>query len=68
MNSELSIGIGLLLPLASGSPIIEMVKLLEGKVSENVKLLECQTVPENLTKEIKKFNLSHVLMIDAAPL
>lgn len=45
---------------------IEIVKLLKRRVPENVKLLECQTVPENFIKEIRRFNPSHVLMIDAA--
>lgn len=45
---------------------IEIVKLLRGNVPENIKLLECQTVPENFTKEIRRFNPSHVLMVDAA--
>jgi len=45
---------------------MEIIKLLKGKVPRNVELLECETVPENFTREIKEFNPTHVLMIDAA--
>lgn len=45
---------------------MEVVRLLKGKVSKRVRLLECQTVPENFAGEIKQFNPTHVLMIDAA--
>ena len=47
---------------------MEVVKLLKGKVPRNVKLFECQTVPENFTREIRRFKPTHVLMIDAAQL
>jgi hydrogenase 3 maturation protease len=47
---------------------VEIVKMLKGKVPRNVELLECETVPENFTRDIKEFNPSHVLMIDAAQL
>jgi hydrogenase 3 maturation protease len=45
---------------------MEIVKLLKGKVPMNVELLECETVPENFTRQIREFNPTHVLMIDAA--
>jgi len=45
---------------------MEIVKLLKGRVPKKVKLLECETVPENFTRDIKEFNPTHVLMIDAA--
>lgn len=45
---------------------MEVVRLLKGEVSKRVRLLECQTVPENFAGEIKQFNPTHVLMIDAA--
>ena len=47
---------------------VEIVKLLKGRVPRKVKLLECQTVPENFMREIRLFNPTHVLMIDAAQL
>lgn len=47
---------------------MEIVKLLKGRVPKKVKLLECQTVPENFMREIGQFHPTHVLMIDAAQL
>ncbi|RJS89675.1 hydrogenase maturation peptidase HycI [Candidatus Bathyarchaeota archaeon] len=47
---------------------MEIVKLLKGRVPKKVKLLECQTVPENFMREIRRFNPTHVLIIDAAQL
>jgi hydrogenase 3 maturation protease len=45
---------------------IEILKLLKNNVPKNVKLIECQTMPENSTGKIRRFKPSHVLMIDAA--
>ena len=39
---------------------------LKGKVSENVYLIECETVPENFIQKIIDFNPTHVLLVDAA--
>ena len=39
---------------------------LQGKVSGNVCLLECETVPESYLLEIEEFKPTHVLLIDAA--
>jgi len=39
---------------------------LRGKVPENVKLLVCETSPENYTSTIKRSHPTHVLIIDAA--
>jgi hydrogenase 3 maturation protease len=39
---------------------------LQGKVSEKVYLIECETVPENFMQQIIDFNPSCVLLIDAA--
>ena len=39
---------------------------LQGKVSGNVCLLECETVPESYLLEIEDFKPTHVLLIDAA--
>jgi hydrogenase 3 maturation protease len=44
----------------------KIIQNLSGKVSENVKLLECETVPESYILEIEQFKPSHVLLIDAA--
>jgi hydrogenase 3 maturation protease len=45
---------------------LKIVEALEGKVSENVCLLECETVPESYLCEIEQFHPTHVLLIDAA--
>jgi hydrogenase 3 maturation protease len=47
---------------------IEVLKQLKGKVPENVKLFECEMVPENFLGEIELFKPTHVLLIDAAQL
>jgi len=39
---------------------------LQGRVSENVYLIECETVPENFIQKIIDFNPTHVLLVDAA--
>jgi hydrogenase 3 maturation protease len=45
---------------------LKIVQDLQGQVSENVCLLECETVPESYLLDIEKFNPTHVLLIDAA--
>jgi len=45
---------------------VKIVQDLEGKVSEKVHLLECETVPESYLEPIIEFNPTHVLLIDAA--
>jgi hydrogenase 3 maturation protease len=45
---------------------LKVVEDLQGKVSENVCLLECETVPESYLLDIEQFNPTHVLLIDAA--
>jgi len=45
---------------------VKIVQDLECKVSENVHLLECETVPESFLEPIIEFNPTHVLLIDAA--
>jgi hydrogenase 3 maturation protease len=45
---------------------IKIVQDLQGKVSEKVCLLECETVPESYLLDIEAFNPTHVLLIDAA--
>lgn len=45
---------------------VKIVHDLEGKVSERVYLLECETVPESFLEPIIEFNPTHLLLIDAA--
>jgi hydrogenase 3 maturation protease len=45
---------------------VKIVQDLEGKVSEKVFLLECETVPESFIQPIVEFAPTHVLLIDAA--
>jgi hydrogenase 3 maturation protease len=45
---------------------LKIVQNLQGKVLENVCLLECETVPESYLLEIEEFHPTHVLLIDAA--
>ena len=45
---------------------VKIVRDLQGKVSEKVLLIECETVPESFLQQIIDFKPSHVLIIDAA--
>jgi len=45
---------------------VRVVRGLQGRVSENVYLIECETVPENFMPQIIDFRPTHVLLIDAA--
>jgi len=45
---------------------VKLVQDLKGKISDEVRLLECETVPESYMQEIVDINPSHVLLIDAA--
>lgn len=45
---------------------VKVVRDLQGKVSEKVLLIECETVPESFIQEITDFEPTHVLLIDAA--
>jgi hydrogenase 3 maturation protease len=45
---------------------VKIIQGLHGKVSENVLLIECETVPESFTQQILDFDPTHVLLIDAA--
>ncbi len=47
---------------------VRIVEDLQGKVSEAVRLIECETVPESFVDEIVEISPSHVLLIDAAML
>ncbi len=44
----------------------KIVQDLQGKVPLNVRLIECETVPESYILEIETFKPTHVLLIDAA--
>lgn len=45
---------------------VRIVQDLQGRVSEKVLLIECETVPESFLQQITDFNPTHVLLIDAA--
>ena len=45
---------------------VKIVQDLNGKVSERVYLIECETVPESFLESIIEFKPTHVLLIDAA--
>lgn len=45
---------------------VKIVQDLQGKVSKNVHLIECETFPENFIQQIINFNPTHILLIDAA--
>ena len=45
---------------------VKIVQDLQGKVSDRVYLIECETVPESFIQQIIDFDPTHVLLIDAA--
>ena len=45
---------------------VKIVQELQGKVSERVFLIECETVPESFIQQIAEFGPTHILLIDAA--
>ena len=45
---------------------VKIAQDLQGKVSQKVHLIECETVPESFMDEIIELKPSHVLLIDAA--
>jgi hydrogenase 3 maturation protease len=45
---------------------VKIVHELEGKVSEKIQLIECETVPESFLEPMIEFDPTHVLLIDAA--
>ena len=45
---------------------VKIVQDLQGKVSEKIFLLECETVPESFLSQIVEFEPTHVLLIDSA--
>jgi hydrogenase 3 maturation protease len=45
---------------------IDVIRRIEGKISEEVMLIEGETTPESYLEQITGFNPSHILIIDAA--
>ncbi len=45
---------------------VKIIQDLQGKLSADVCLIECETVPESFMDEIAEFKPTHVLLIDAA--
>lgn len=45
---------------------VKIVQDLQGRVSKNVYLIECETVPESFIQQIVDFKPTHVLLVDAA--
>lgn len=45
---------------------VKIVQYLQGKVSDKIFLIECETVPESFIQQIIDFKPTHVLLIDAA--
>ena len=45
---------------------VKIIQNLQGKVSEKVYLIECETVPDSFMQEIVDLKPSHVLLINAA--
>jgi hydrogenase 3 maturation protease len=66
-------GSGKIVIAGIGNPIrtddfvgVKIIRDLQDKVSENVVLIECETVPESYLQDIIDLKPSHVLIIDAA--
>ncbi len=47
---------------------VRIIRDLQGKVSRDVVLIECETIPESYLQEIVELEPSHVLLVDAAVL
>jgi hydrogenase 3 maturation protease len=45
---------------------VKIVQDLQGRVSKNVYLIECEIVPESFIQQIVDFKPTHVLLVDAA--
>jgi hydrogenase 3 maturation protease len=66
-NAERVVVAGIGNPIRSDDFVgVKIVQNLQGKVSEKVHLIECETVPESYLQTIVEFNPTHVLLIDAA--
>jgi hydrogenase 3 maturation protease len=66
-NSERVVVAGIGNPIRSDDFVgVKIVQNLQGKLSERVCLIECETVPESFLQSIVEFNPTHVLLVDAA--
>jgi hydrogenase 3 maturation protease len=66
-NAERVVVAGIGNPIRSDDFVgVKIVQNLQGKISERVYLIECETVPESFLQPIVEFNPTHVLLIDAA--
>lgn len=66
-------GVKRVVVLGVGNPLrrddfigVDVVRGLRKKVSEKVRLIECETVPESFIEPITEFKPTHVLIVDAA--
>jgi hydrogenase 3 maturation protease len=67
INGERVVVAGIGNPIRSDDFVgVKIVQNLQGKTSERVYLIECETVPESFLQPIVEFNPTHVLLIDAA--
>ena len=67
INSERVVVAGIGNPIRTDDAVgVKIVQDLNGKVSERVYLIECETVPESFLEPIIEFKPTHVLLIDAA--
>lgn len=68
-NAERVVVAGIGNPIRSDDNVgLKIIEGLQGKVRSNVRLIECETVPEGYLLDIEEFKPSHVLLIDAAVL
>jgi hydrogenase 3 maturation protease len=65
MNKVVVAGIGNPIRGDDGAGL-KIAENIQNKVSSNVCVLECETVPENYLLDIEKFHPTHILLIDAA--
>lgn len=66
-NAEKVVVVGIGNPIRSDDFVgVKVIQGLEGKVSKNVFLVECETVPESFVQQILDFDPTHVLLVDAA--
>ena len=66
-NSKKVVIAGIGNPIRSDDLVgVKIVQELKNKVSKEVELFECETVPESFIEPITKLNPTHVLLIDAA--
>lgn len=47
---------------------LKIAEDLQGKFSDNVRVLDCEAVPESFLLDIEEFQPTHVLLVDAAVL